>query len=899
MPVPTSNIQSLRLRIIVLAWVVAIISALAVLVSFELGRQAEDRGFEQANKALTAEARLISKGLEDVFSDLAQDVSILSGNPDVKAILQNHSSGDDYRANADDLALLVRPFLQARPEYTQVRVVSFAGSGPELFRMNQTNGEVERVAEAALQEKGGEPYMARAAQMVASAPVFSEVTLNREYGEVDPTETPTIRSMLPIMAADGNPVGVVIINADYPAMIQSILMVSLLEFDVFVIDPQGNTFSVDRQNPVPEFKFGYEAGAETRNLLETAADFPPEFPVSIDDDVLYKFPINISPIAGDFELNILLRVEQQLLKGGLYTGQLILLLLVISVCVIGAAAFATRFTQPLKGVTESIRQYTRTKRAADLILPVSRRDELGELSRAFMNLLREMKDSDVKADNVIQHTVDGVIVINGKGAIEVFNPACEKLFGYSAEEVIGQNVSMLMTEEHRHTHDGYLQNYVKTGDARIIGIGREVMARKKSGEVFALDLSVSEFVQRGERSYCGIVRDLTQRNEARHVIQHQKETLEFALQSGDLGLWDWDRSKGYVDYSDRSAAMIGYRREELRHDFSVWESLIHPDDFPRASELMNQFVTDQTRKYKIEFRMRHKLGHWVWVQARGKVFQRDAEGRPVRIVGVHQDISERKRMEIMKDEFVSTVNHELRTPLTSIFGSLDMLQRLCAGQLDAKRQRLIELAYEGCARLNRLVNDILDLEKIEAGKIEYHLERVNFDELVTVVVNRHQAMADRFMVNFDLETNAAGVNVNVDPDRFNQALVNLLSNASKFSPEGDTVVIRTKILSTGSVRVLVEDHGPGIPDAFRPKIFEKFAQADSSSKRKAQGTGLGLSITKSIIEAFHGQVSFETEIGNGSTFYFDLPICHPKKAPADDDLTFALGVTEVDQKEEV
>jgi PAS domain S-box-containing protein len=241
--------------------------------------------------------------------------------------------------------------------------------------------------------------------------------------------------------------------------------------------------------------------------------------------------------------------------------------------------------------------------------------------------------------------------------------------------------------------------------------------------------------------------------------------------------------------------------------------------------------------------------------------------------GLIRDITERKQMETMKDEFISTVNHELRTPLTSIHGSLSLLEhRLGDAEIDGKTRSFLSMARNSCDRLAHLVNDILDLEKIAAGRMEYRFEVLETDRLVKDIVDRHLGLAEQYGVQFQLELDSEDASIEVDPNRFNQALVNLLSNAAKYSPKGDTVIVRTARGDNGQVRVSVSDSGPGIPEDFRAKVFERFAQADSSATRKVGGTGLGLHITKNLLEAFGGSVSFDTTEGAGTTFHFRLPV---------------------------
>ncbi|WP_417480907.1 ATP-binding protein [Maricaulis sp.] len=241
--------------------------------------------------------------------------------------------------------------------------------------------------------------------------------------------------------------------------------------------------------------------------------------------------------------------------------------------------------------------------------------------------------------------------------------------------------------------------------------------------------------------------------------------------------------------------------------------------------------------------------------------------------GIVRDITERKQVDIMKDEFISTVNHELRTPLTSIHGALGLLKIKTAGSLDSKSRQLLELAHDSCQRLTMLVNDILDLEKIAAGKIEYRMETVEICGLVCKIVTQNDFMAEARGITLRRCCGIGATDVRLDQNRFNQALVNLLSNAIRYSPEGGEVTVSALLGEDDHVRISVADHGPGIPEAFRSKVFDRFAQADSSATRQEGSSGLGLNITQTLIEAFGGSVSFETEEGQGTVFHLDLPIC--------------------------
>ncbi len=232
--------------------------------------------------------------------------------------------------------------------------------------------------------------------------------------------------------------------------------------------------------------------------------------------------------------------------------------------------------------------------------------------------------------------------------------------------------------------------------------------------------------------------------------------------------------------------------------------------------------------------------------------------------------TERKRLERLKDEFVSTVSHELRTPLTSISGSLGLLMGNAAGNLPQPMARLLAIAHTNSKRLVRLVDDILDIEKIQAGRMIFNFSRVEVRPLVAHAIEANRGFAEGYGVRVRLETAHSAADVRADPDRLFQVVTNLLSNAIKFSPKDSEVVVAVE-KGTDMVRLTVRDHGPGIPVDFKPLIFEKFAQADAGDARQKGGTGLGLSIVKEIVDRLSGEVGFADAPGGGTVFHVQLP----------------------------
>jgi signal transduction histidine kinase len=260
---------------------------------------------------------------------------------------------------------------------------------------------------------------------------------------------------------------------------------------------------------------------------------------------------------------------------------------------------------------------------------------------------------------------------------------------------------------------------------------------------------------------------------------------------------------------------------------------------------------------------------WRGQERTGEMRVVDCEwsGAPAHLVVVI-DISERKRVERLKDDFVATVSHELRTPLTSISGSLGLLVGTAGDRLPASILRLITIAHTNCQRLVRLVSDILDVEKIESGDMLFDLKRVEARALVTQVIEASDGLAQEHGVRVRLDASPT-VDVKADPDRLAQVMTNLLSNAIKFSPRDQEVTVAIAGTRDG-VRISVRDRGAGIPEAFKPHVFDKFAQADVSDTRAKSGTGLGLSIVKQIVTRLGGRVWFEDAAGCGTIFHVEL-----------------------------
>lgn len=367
-------------------------------------------------------------------------------------------------------------------------------------------------------------------------------------------------------------------------------------------------------------------------------------------------------------------------------------------------------------------------------------------------------------------------------------------------------------------------------------------------------------------------REIQHRQMAESALDNERQRLKEIIWGTHIGTWEWNVQTGETVFNERWAEIVGYSLDELAPvSIDTWTGFAHPDDLRRSDELLEKHFSGELDRYECDARMRHKNGDWIWVRDRGKVVEWTEDGKPLRMSGTHTDITEQKKLERMKGEFVSTVSHELRTPLTSIKGSLGLVAGGALGTLPQKAREMVDVAYRNADRLVTLVNDILDLEKLDSGRMKFDFEQLNLSGLVKEAIDSNMGLAQEHGVEFIFTDRALEATVRGDGNRLAQVVANLLSNAAKFSREGGTVEIVVG-QENGTARVSVTDEGCGIPEEFYEHIFDRFAQADASDNRKRGGTGLGLSICKLIVEKHGGTIGFDSEVDAGTTFFFTLPV---------------------------
>ena len=468
---------------------------------------------------------------------------------------------------------------------------------------------------------------------------------------------------------------------------------------------------------------------------------------------------------------------------------------------------------------------------------------------------KHLAQMEARSRGLLEAAPEAMLVVDQRGEIVLLNLQAEKEFGYRRDELLGQKVTNIIPE-------GFAERLLTDGVevlAQQIVTGIDLSGRRKDGNEFPIGIMLSPLAS-GEGIL--VIRDISQRKNAEKHLALMEARYHGLLEAAPDTMVAVNHAGEIVLLNLQAEKEFGYRRDELLGQNikkiipeRVAERLTA--DSPRSS-LTLQIGTE------IELTGRRKDGGEFPIEIMLSPLE-SAE----RIL-VIRNISVRRQTERLKDEFVATVSHELRTPLTSISGSLGLLAGQWASKLPESAARLLAIAHTNSQRLVRLINDILDIEKLESGHVVFNLSKVAVRPLVEHALEDNRGFAQSYGVQVRLGVMSDDADVNADPDRLAQVITNLLSNAIKFSPAGGEVLVAVE-KNANDVRITVRDHGAGVPDDFKLHIFEKFAQADATSTRQKGGTGLGLSIVKQIVERLGGNVGFEDAPGGGAIFYVELP----------------------------
>jgi PAS domain S-box-containing protein len=471
-----------------------------------------------------------------------------------------------------------------------------------------------------------------------------------------------------------------------------------------------------------------------------------------------------------------------------------------------------------------------------------------------------------------------VITTDLQGTITLFNSGAEKLLGYRAEDIIDRTtpaIFHLASELERRgqklsQEKGFEVSGFEVFTSNVRTGGGETLPWTyvhKDGSHRLVNLTVTGIREENNElsGFLGIATDITDLIQTTRALQKSESRFRSMVSNLPGAVYrcsnDRDWTMSYL--SDEIQTITGYPASDfVNNRVRSYASIVHPEDLHLTYAVGKQIQRQEA--FETTYRVVHAQGHEVWVREKGRG-EYNAQNELLWLSGFIWDATEQHRIDQLKSQFVSTVSHELRTPLTSITGALALINNGVLGEVPVSMRKLLDIAHSNSTQLNKLINDLLDMDKLGAGKMHFNLQSQPLAPLLLKAIDNNSSYAAQFQITLELGQ-VDPVEVTVDALRLGQILNNFLSNAIKFSHPGQTVRLDAHY-AEGRVRITVTDKGLGIAADFHDRIFNKFSQADATDTRQRGGTGLGLAICKELAENMDAELGFESEAGQGSRFW--------------------------------
>lgn len=467
--------------------------------------------------------------------------------------------------------------------------------------------------------------------------------------------------------------------------------------------------------------------------------------------------------------------------------------------------------------------------------------------------------------SIVQNAPLGVLILDSSGNVIFCNSMASMILSSNDGAIVGTKISKILPSI--SVLDGQLvRTGIQNGEEDIIVIP------DADGHKNYYEVKLSQFAHaRNNLSHVMTLSDVTCRVRALQAVEDQEHRWDLALQGSQIGVFESDLRTGAGFASQTWYDLLGISKAKGRDSDAEWHARVHPDDLTRVVSSDAQCIEGLSEKSDASFRMKVHDGTWHWMKSILRVTERDDTGKAVRLLGTMVDITEEKRIDELKDDFVATVSHELRTPLTAVYGALRLLSSSTGVSASEQTKKLLGMAYRNTSRLIQVVDELLDFQKLKTGHFSVNTTRIDLVDIVEQVGMDNELYAEKFDVTLKINTPNQTVQVNADPLRLKQVITNLVSNAVKFSfPNGSVAVNVT--CGKCECTVSIVDNGRGISSEFSKRIFLPFSQQADHLTRNKGGSGLGLAISKSLVELMSGEIGYRSEPNVKTTFWIKLPL---------------------------